>query len=112
MLDHRHLLISSNDTVRLWNLEGKNFTIVPSMGSSSTAPALGGAGQAGVSTGAATQAGNGINGNLASGASGSGGYTNFVADAREKYLFGSCGNRGWLENGREEIGTFEIDAAR
>ena len=31
-------------------------------------------------------------------------------DAREKYLFTAHGSRGWLENGKEEVSTFEINA--
>lgn len=54
---------------------------------------------------------NGAAGNTMNGI-GNGGYTSFIADQGEKYMFAACGNRGWLENGREEIGTFEIDTAR
>lgn len=102
MQDNRHILISSNDTVRLWNLEDRNFTIVSSMGSSAQTSALTG------NNGLAAQAGNGPAGTVPYSVS-NGGHTAFVADQREKYLFAACGNRGWLENGREEIGTFEID---
>lgn len=106
MQDNRHLLISSNDTVRLWNLEDRNFTIVSSMGSSSSSTAVGN------NSNATIQTGNGTNGNSTNTSTGNGGHTAFVVDQREKYLFAACGNRGWLENGREEIGTFEIDTGR
>lgn len=96
MQDNRHLLVSSNDTVRLWNLEDRDFTIVPSMGGTLSATSACSNGTAGLAT-------SGI---------GNGGYTSFAVDQREKYLFAACGNRGWLENGREEVGTFEIDVAR
>lgn len=108
MQDNRHLLVSSNDTVRLWDLENKNFTIVPSMGSSSSVANL-----ASAANGAVAGA-QGMNGATVNGAGSAGlaGYTNFVVDAKEKYLFASSGSRGWLENGREEVGTFEIETAR
>lgn len=70
---------------------------------------------AGLSTNGAMNSGpQAGSGSGTSGASGLGnaGYTSFVVDQREKYLFAACGNRGWLENGREEVGTFEIDVGR
>lgn len=69
-----------------------------------------GAGGSNSAGGGAAQA---VGGNALSGSGvGLAGYTNFITDAREKYLFAAAGNRGWLENGREEVGTFEIDVSQ
>lgn len=75
------------------------------MGSTSSTIAMGNNGST------TNQNSNVMLGNYANTPAGNGGHTAFVVDQRERYLFAACGNRGWLENGREEIGTFEIETS-
>lgn len=129
MQDNRHILISSSDTVRLYNLETRRFTIVSNMGGSTSPVASAAAASSAVGNNLLGTNTNGINSSagvpsnatltgaaaaaaaatLANAANGA--FTTFVADPREKYLFATYGNRGLLESGREEIATFEIDVS-
>lgn len=74
MRDQRHVLVSSADTVRLYDLDGQTDGV----------PAIIG----GVGAGA----------------------TCLLMDPMGKYLFAASGGRGWLENGREEVGVLRIDS--
>ena len=71
--DQRHLLVSSADTGRLYDMETDTGGVPAVIG--------------GLGTGA----------------------TCLLMDPMGKYLFATSGGRGWLENGREEVGVLRID---
>lgn len=92
--DNRHLLIASQDTLRLWSLQTGKFKII--QGASGGYTSLG--------EFAPFRKGIFLQGMLMSVRLSV--FT--VVDPRDQYLFAASGGRGWLENGKEEVATFEI----